>query len=189
MNILHYILGYPPHRTGGLTKYALDLIEAEKNLGYNVFVLYPCNFSLFSNKSKFKKEREGVYQLTNGMPIPLMYGTKETCFFIKKREIVGFQEFWEELRPDVFHVHTLMGLPKELLAMMKEAGVRIVYTSHDYYGLCPRVNFITSNNSICEGANAKSCTECCKLSPGITFLKVRNSKYVVPLKKVFSKYG
>lgn len=184
MRVLHYILGFPPHRTGGLTKYALELIEAERELGHEVTVLYPGNFSLTSRKAQLRKEREGVYQLTNGLPVPLMYGTADPAIFMQKREIVGFERFMQEVKPEVMHVHTLMGMPKELLVMMKSAGVRIVYTSHDYYGLCPKVNFINSKGELCEGASRERCEECCKGAPGKLFLKVRNSKYVVPLKKL-----
>lgn len=184
MNIVHYILGFPPHRTGGLMKYALELIETERNLGHKVAVLYPGNFSLTSKKSRLRKERECVYLLTNGLPVPLMYGTADPAIFMQKREIVGFERFMQDVKPEVMHVHTLMGLPKELLVLMKRAGVRIVYTSHDYYGLCPKVNFINNKGEVCDGASKARCEECCKSAPGRLFLKVRNSKYVVPLKKV-----
>ena len=188
MNIIHYILGFPPHRTGGLTKYALDLMEAEKALGHEVATLYPGNFSLCSSKSALKEETPWngmpVFLLTNGMPVPLMYGVSSPEAFRAKREIEGFEAFVNKIKPDVFHVHTLMGLPKELLVLMKVAGVKIVYTSHDYYGLCPRVNFIDSEGKVCDGASAEKCADCCRKSPGLAFLKVRNSKVVVPLKKL-----
>lgn len=167
-----------------MTKYALDLVEAERALGHQLTVLYPGNFSLTSAKSRLKRERDGVYQLTNGLPVPLMYGTSDPSIFMAKREIEGFGEFVAEVKPDVFHVHTLMGLPRELLELMKQAGVRIVYTSHDYFGLCPKVNFIDSRGEVCDGAAKEKCAECCSGAPGKCFLKVRNSKYVVPLKKL-----
>lgn len=184
MNIVHYILGFPPHRTGGLTKYAIDLVEAEKELGHNVSIIYPGNFSLTSKKSHLRKERKGVYMLTNGMPIPLMYGISDPSLFMEKREITGFVDLIAEVKPDVFHVHTLMGLPIELLVLMKSVGVRIVYTSHDYFGLCPKVNFINNKGEVCEGASKEKCLECCMDAHGKYFLKLRNSIYVVPLKKL-----
>ncbi len=184
MIILHYILGFPPHRSGGLCRYSLDLIQAEKELGNDVTILYPGNFSLFSNKSHFKKEHAGIFQLTNALPIPLLYGISTPSLFMSKRDILGFDTFIEEIKPDIFHIHTLMGLPKELLILMKEAGIRIVYTSHDYFGLCPKVNFINHKGKICAGADGKRCEECCKGAHGKLFLKVRNSKYVTPLKKI-----
>lgn len=184
MRILHYTLGYPPHRRGGLVKYASDLMEEERKMGHAVYTLYPGNFSLFSRISLLKKESERVYVLTNGLPISLMYGIDNPYDFIAPREIVGFNEFISIVKPDVFHVHTLMGLPKELLSLMKQSGVRIVYTSHDYFGLCPKVNFINDRGDVCEGASEDRCLECCKNAHGRLFLKIRNSKFVDPLKKI-----
>ena len=39
MRVLHYTLGFPPYRSGGLTKYALDLMLANKLLVW-MFVPY-----------------------------------------------------------------------------------------------------------------------------------------------------
>ena len=36
MRILHYALGFPPWRTGGLTKYCVDLMLTQKEQGYEV---------------------------------------------------------------------------------------------------------------------------------------------------------
>lgn len=40
MRILHYTLGLPPFRSGGLTRYASDLME-EQTKHNEVFHLYP----------------------------------------------------------------------------------------------------------------------------------------------------
>ena len=41
MRILHYALGFPPWRTGGLTKYCVDLMLTQKEQGYEVALLWP----------------------------------------------------------------------------------------------------------------------------------------------------
>ena len=184
MNIVHFILGFPPQRSGGLTKYAIGLANAEKSLGHNVFIMYPGNFSFFSKKSKLKKITDGIYELTNGLPVPLLYGIRCPLKFHERREIVGLDEFIKEVKPEVFHIHTLMGLPKELLLSLKAIGVKIVYTSHDYYGFYPKVNFIDNNGETCEEADSARCSHCCRKSPCLLFLKIRNSKFIVLFKKI-----
>lgn len=187
MNILHYTLGFPPHRSGGLVKYASDLMVAEQELGHSVFAMYPGNFSLRSKKSSFVRKRDicgiPVYQLTNALPVPLLYGIKNPSDFMDSREIQGFHEFIEQVKPDVVHIHTLMGLPKELLQLFKSAGIRLVFTTHDYFGLCPRVNFIEDEGRICNPLN-RNCEKCASAAHGKMFLKLRNSKGIVFLKKV-----
>jgi len=188
MTILHYILGFPPHRTGGLTKYAIDLAVAEKKLGHNVAFLYPQNMCIHSNISTMKKEGRGlndmpIWKLSNGLPVPLFYGINTPSDFMTEREIKCFDKFLSEMKPDIFHIHTLMGLPIELLQLMKKGGVRVVYTTHDYFGLCPRVNFINQNGIVCEQASAKKCATCCANSWPTWMLRIRNSQKIVPLKR------
>lgn len=57
MRVLHYTLGFPPYRSGGLTKYALDLMLAEQALGLDVCALYPGSISFVKSKcTVIKKE-------------------------------------------------------------------------------------------------------------------------------------
>lgn len=45
MKILHYALGFPPYRSGGLTKYCIDLLLAQKAAGHDVAMMWPGAFS------------------------------------------------------------------------------------------------------------------------------------------------
>ena len=47
MHILHYTLGFSPYRSGGLVKYAKDLMQTQIKLGHLVVALYPGGTSLF----------------------------------------------------------------------------------------------------------------------------------------------
>ena len=188
MNILHYILGVPPHRTGGLTKYAMDLMQTEKELGHYVTLFYPGNIRFNSTVSDMHKCESyhgiNVYKLTNGLPVPLMYGIKNPKQFTAHREIIGFDEFMTNVKPDVLHVHTLMGLPIELLRLFSVANVRIVLTSHDYFGLCPRVNFVNDEGKVCNHADSTLCQKCNNSAWPTWMLKLRNSERLVPLKEL-----
>lgn len=41
MKILHYTIGFHPERSGGLPRYATDLMNEQVNQGYTVFAFYP----------------------------------------------------------------------------------------------------------------------------------------------------
>ena len=41
MKILHYSLGFPPYRSGGLTKFCMDLMEQQIKDGHEVALLWP----------------------------------------------------------------------------------------------------------------------------------------------------
>lgn len=188
MRILHYTLGFSPYRSGGLVKYAKDLMQTQMKLGHLAVALYPGGTSLFEKSCHvhWDKTYDGIwsFEMTNPLPVPLMYGVKdtETATNLKNLDTYSFECLLDNLKPEVFHVHTLMGLPLEYLQIVHDQGIRIVYTSHDYFGLCPKVNFINQKGEICLGASADRCAVCNAHAKSAMFLKVRNAKWVVPLK-------
>lgn len=193
MRIIHYIIGVPPLASGGLTKYAIDLMEEEKRQGHEVMALYPsANLFPWNKRIRFDKRNSykdiPQYRIKGAMPVPLMYGINNPKDYIRPLSDVGretIRHFFEAVKPDVMHVHTLMGLPIELLQEAKSQGIRIVYTSHDYFGLCPKVNFINHLGELCEGASVEKCAICnstAKWRPWMLWL--RNSKLGVSLKKI-----
>ena len=40
MHILHYTLGFQPYRSGGLVRYAADLMQMQASMGHKIFALY-----------------------------------------------------------------------------------------------------------------------------------------------------
>lgn len=187
MRILHFTLGLPPYRSGGLTKYATDLMLEQNSNDDVVSLLYPGDYTFWRlPKMKIVKDKlyEGVlvYEIKNPTPVPLLHGVSCPSDIHSPSQKLSKQDlesFYNELQPEVFHIHTFMGLPIELLAFLKEKGVKIVLTSHDYYGLCPKVNFINEKEEVCNTPNGKNCALCNSQSPGSLFLKLRNSKYLL----------
>ena len=195
MKILYFILGLSDYRSGGMTMYADALIKnvSEKD---DVTVLFPGKSSLlFSKQSKIIKHKTQhsnkilFYELTNPTLIPLMYGVKEPSDLIYKcRKNLTDEElnkFYSEVKPDVFHIHTVMGLPLELVHFLKGKGVKLIFTTHDYYGICPKVNLINYNNEYCTNRNEKECTICNQNAKSSFFLKLRNHPSLIENKKIF----
>ena len=174
MKILHYSLGLPPFRSGGLTKYSMDLINQQAKLGADISLLYPG--SIINNSTtkivKNKKFNEvKVYEMINPLPIPLLDGVKNPKIFHEKRHKKYFYEWLTKKNFDILHIHTLMGLPYELLEVASSLNIKMVYTTHDYYGICPKVNLIRSNNEICnDNSKYSKCIECCE--NGFSYKKI-----------------
>lgn len=190
MRILHYTLGFSPYRSGGLTRYAKDLMVSQRKLGYDVAVFYPSGSNIFKKKCsvRFESNKDGIYiyEMLNPLPVPLYYGIKspkemmDECNLYEK----SYMAMLEKVNPEVLHIHTLMGLPKRYLEIAHDKGIRIIYTSHDYFGLCPKVNLINNEGRICKRHSEEACMICnCKAKP-VWFLKVRNLKCLVPLKSI-----
>lgn len=179
MTILHYSLGLFPSRSGGLNRYATDLmIEQAKN--HKVALLYPNGYNLLFRRCYVSKQKEKngiiLYRLVNAHPIPLFYGLNNPKdFTIAHINRKSFECFYNDLKPDILHLHTLMGIPRDVISFLKEKGVKVVYTSHDYFGICPKVNLVNEKGELCEGPDEKRCAKCNAQAPSSLFLRIRSS--------------
>lgn len=189
MRILHYSLGIYPHRIGGLNRYCTGLMR-EQSKTNQVALLYPSGYSIWQRKCYVSKpnERDGIscYRLINAEPVPLMYGIKNPSDFFGKQILINsFEKFYNEFRPEVLHLHTLMGMPEEALQFFKTKGVRVVFTSHDYFGVCPKVNFINKEGNLCNGPSPKQCAQCNMDAPSSLFLRIRNSEMAFTIRDFY----
>lgn len=154
MKILHYTIGFAPKRTGGLVGYATDLMQKQVNLGHEVFALYPASQFLFGKKIKVKKAANlgeiKRFKLINSLPLALFGGIASPSDFMQTCDSSRYLEFLKELKPDVIHIHSLIGLHKEFLEVAKELNIKTVFTTHDYYGLAPLPSFYYNGKSFDE---------------------------------------
>lgn len=164
VKIMHYFLGFPPYRSGGLTKYAMDLMESQVMDKNVVLALWPGQIIKLGNEPIIKKRKSilGIrnYEIINPLPVPLDEGINQFEAFTQKCKKKVYISFLEREKPDVIHLHTLMGLHKEFIDSAKELKIKTVYTSHDYFGLCPKVT-LYRNESCCDNDdNCRKCLQC-----------------------------
>lgn len=154
MKILHYTIGFAPERTGGLVSYVTDLMVEQKRQGHDVFALYPSSQLFFGKTPRIKvdKEKFGVktFGLINSLPLALFGGISTPSDFMVSYNSKIFISFLKELNPYVIHVHSLIGLYKEFLEAAKELNIKVIYTTHDYYGLAPIPSFYYNGISFDE---------------------------------------
>ncbi|MBW6410288.1 glycosyltransferase [Clostridium weizhouense] len=179
MNILHYSLGLPPYRTGGLTKYSIDLMKEQVRNGDKVYLLFPGRISLLNEKTKIKsyKNEFGIktYEIVNPLPVPLLNGISKPQEFMEICDTEIFKTFLLENDIQIVHIHTFMGLHKEFLESAKELDIKIVYTTHDYFGICTKVNFIDNKGCLCEKRNLEKCLNCNKSGYSMKTIQILQS--------------
>ena len=66
---------------------------------------------------------------------------------------------FKRLNPDVFHIHTFMGLDKGIVLAAKECGIKVVFSAHDFFPICPTVKLFR-HGRVCRTAD--DCSECIK---------------------------
>ena len=163
MRILHYSLGFPPYRSGGLTKFCVDLMEEQIKEEHNVALIWPGEMQYFSSKTKIQKDKDfhGIksYEIINPTPVSYDEGILDIKPFMNFGDKNVYLDFLKNIRPDVIHIHTFMGLHKNLLIAAKEQGIRLVFTTHDFFPICPKVTMFR-NNEVCEEFDCKRCPTC-----------------------------
>jgi len=181
MKILHYSLGLPPYRTGGLAKYSIDLINSQLQANHEVFLLFPGHFNI-TKKTLIRLESEiqelKVFEIVNPLPISLLGGIGDPIRFMKSvypKDI--YHSFLSNVKPDIIHIHTLMGIHKEFFMAAKELNIKLVFTTHDYYGICPKVNLLDYNEDVCiDNDNGKKCIICNQNAYSLPLIYLMQSK-------------
>ena len=142
----------------------------QKEQGHWVGLLWPGRMGLINHKLKiFKTEgwnEIASFEIVNPLPVALDEGILDIPVYTRKTNPAPYRDFLKKCDPDVIHVHTLMGLHQEFLDMAKEQGVPVVFTSHDYFGLCPRAVLFHDGKPCDDDHNCIDCVRCnqCALS-------------------------
>lgn len=153
MKIIHYSLGFPPERTGGLVQYVLNLAKEQLSLGHDVTIMYPGKISFFRKQTSLKViERNNIrsVELVNSLPLPLIGNIGNPADFMLPSNRIIFEEFLRKENPDIIHVHTLMGLHAEFISVAKQLNIKLVFTTHDYFGISPNPKFYLGGHDFAE---------------------------------------
>lgn len=186
LNILHYSLGFPPYRTGGMTKFCMDLMHQQRKEGHVVSLLWPGKICLFSGKTGIKHHKlyDGIgnFEVINPTPVSYDEGINNIEIFKRTGNRKVYDDFLKKLRPDVIHIHTLMGLHKSFLESAKAMSVRVVFTAHDYFPICPKVTMFRRGQICSSIETCKDCTSCNTTALSISKIKVLQSPLYRKLK-------
>lgn len=196
MKILHYTVGLGENRGGGLTKYVDDLVACQSK-DNSIMILYPGEYNLLSSKVSIKREKDKqgvpVYSIINPLSLPMLFGLKDQEYLTKHTPISVWKNFLEENNVEVIHIHTMIGLYEEFIDVANELNIPTIYTTHDYFGLCPKQTYVYHNRKCQNWNSCVDCPECnkyafsrkktiiihsklfCKLRKNKLFLKIKAS--------------
>lgn len=160
LKILHYALGFPPYRTGGSTKFCMDLLRQQEREGHQTALMWPGRMGFFDRKVSVKKGIYGgirSFEVHEPLPVPYDEGISRCHIFTEDAGREVYEELLRDFRPDVLHIHTLMGMHRSFLEAAKKLGIRCVFTVHDHFPICPKVTMVRGGQ-VCP--SAKSCSDC-----------------------------
>ena len=170
MHILHYTLGLPPFRTGGMTKFCVDLMQAQILAGDSVSLIWPGRMKGKDTKISKAKNRNGIacFEIINPNPIPYDEGISDVDLFMHDGDLGAYLHFLKQLKPDVIHIHTFLGLHSSLLQAAEELNIRTVYTTHDFFPICAKLTLF-HDLQLCK--SVESCAECPNCNRGALSIK------------------
>ncbi|MEW5956165.1 MAG: glycosyltransferase [Chloroflexota bacterium] len=76
------------------------------------------------------------------------------------RQIVS--QIIQRIEPDVVHYHNLLGLSMGIAADVAQMGIPSLYTSHNYWPICPRLYLFQNDLALCHGpsSDGRKCAAC-----------------------------
>ncbi|MBU3159409.1 hypothetical protein KPL37_06530 [Clostridium frigoris] len=164
IKILHYALGLPPLNTEGLAKQPDDIMIRQVANGNEVSLVYLGNISA-DRKLKIKKNKSfnniKVYEINNPISATLLNGEYDPKISLKHMGFNIYSDFLKAIKVNIIHIHTLVNLDEEFISAANKIGIKIIFTSHDYLGICSKVKFINSGVETCtDYGNGEKCVVC-----------------------------
>lgn len=151
---MHYTLGVPPAFSGGLVEYVMDVATHQVKQGHDVTIVYPSHKNDLKSKVTNGVETIG---LDLGVKSPHAGGIENPRDYVESQRNTGNMG-WRGF--DVAHFHTLRGLSETFLSELRDTGTRLIYTAHDFYGVCAVGTLLTKQLTLCNGPSAEDCKEC-----------------------------
>ena len=161
MRILQIVHSLPSLTQAGTEIYAYNLsLELSKN--HEVYI--------FSRACNLKDRDYSVTkEVSRGITTYLVNNTFLNCssfqMLYDNCEIDRrFEDVLREVNPDIVHIHHLVFLSIGLIKKIKDKGIPIVFTLHDYWLICPRWHVLNKDSEPCEkfasGNFNEGCIDC-----------------------------
>jgi glycosyltransferase involved in cell wall biosynthesis len=161
MRILQIVHSLPLFSQAGAEIYAYNL-SLELSKKHQIFI--------FSRLCNLKyKDYSVTKEIINGITVYLInhnFSNCESFQMLYEDPVIDqkFEEILEEVKPDVVHVHHLVFLSIGIIKKIKEKGIPVVFTLHDYWLICPRWHVLKKNSKVCEkfafGKFDQECLDC-----------------------------
>jgi glycosyltransferase involved in cell wall biosynthesis len=169
MRILQLCHGLPPESVGGVEQHVDGLARALAAQGHDVHVFARSSDhdraqgALFAQRegnpriTRAVYRWEGVRDLAGTYTCEPMAATLRAFLQAEQRAGRGF---------DVAHVHHLTGMSTDAVAVLREHGLPVVLTLHDYWLMCPRGQMWHRREEYCAQVEPGRCGECLHLTFG-----------------------
>lgn len=154
--------GLPPESVGGVEQHVDGLARALTDFGHRVTVYARSGDGAAQGTIREQPAGDG------GRPFPVTHVTYRYEDIDSLAGLYRVPLLDDALRAflaraprfDVAHVHHLTGMSTGLVDVLREAGVPVVLTLHDYWLMCPRGQMWHRRGEPCARVEPRQCAEC-----------------------------
>jgi glycosyltransferase involved in cell wall biosynthesis len=147
LRVLLVVHGFPPESVAGTEVYTVELARELRRRGHDVSIVHRSADRSLANYSIDLREWNGfpVYRIANHLEFTGIAETYHNTDVDEKfRWILG------AVKPDVVHFQHALHLSTSCLRLARESGAAVVLTLHDYWFICPKVQLIRPDRSVCH---------------------------------------
>ena len=157
MKILKVIHGFPPDYMAGSEVYSYHLVKELINQNIDTYVFTRVENEFDENYKVYNEKYENIaIRRVNKPKRDYLYSDK---FYDEEMDTL-FKAYLQEVNPDVVHFGHLSHLSTNLIKIVKDFNIPIVYTIHDFWLFCVKGQMINQNGVICEKPSIENCTKC-----------------------------
>ncbi|MFX1457770.1 MAG: glycosyltransferase family 4 protein [Promethearchaeota archaeon] len=156
LTILVIIHGFPPYYMAGSEVYTWNKCR-ELSKKHNVVVF-----------TRIEDEYQKPYEITDKIEDDLRiirvnkpgrdYTFRSKYIDFKIADI--FRKNLKEIKPDIIHINHLSHLTTQIVEIIKENEIPIIFTLHDFWMICIKGQLIRDDFSLCSGPSIENCIEC-----------------------------
>ncbi len=167
--ILHIGFGYPPHWSGGMVTYQIDLMQALQKAGYDVTFFaagrYDLRYKPYLQQRKIGSIRcleivnsPNLYEPFSSHTDPQSHCHHELITDMT-REVIDFSD------PELIHIHDLRMHSASIVEVIRSLGIPVIKTIHNFWDFCPRGDLFYKDIEICTDINGgQKCVDCLQSS-------------------------
>ena len=160
VKILIVVHGYPPRAVAGTEICAQRLCAALKAKGHEIFVIAREELPGYPEYKLIKDEHEGIPVLRIVNNFTRLQEKYLYDYHPRIEEI--FKDILLKFDPDLVHIQHLAGASWGIPALVKERGIPLAVSLHDYWYACERVQLLRPDGRICPGPRGgRSCARYC----------------------------
>lgn len=160
--VVHLVHGWPPFQHAGTELYAYWLVRQQR---------VSKDVAVYVRGSDSKRaDGETIELFDDGVRVRVVTNHFRSRNPFRRNAIRSrfierdFERFLKTAKPDLLHIHHLIGHSFSLAAVARRLGIPIVMQIQDWWFLCARVNLFDRDGKRCTGPAAAKCARCVTLT-------------------------